>query len=112
MIGDFAQFGEVLRNARVAKRVSQAELALGLGVTQTTISRAEAGRDMKLGTLVQIARALDLEPLLVPRALVPAIRTMLRSRASGQHSMYSANSDALYNEAVDNSSEAINTDRQ
>ena len=110
MIGEFAQFGQVLRNARVAKRMSQAELALELGVTQTTISRAEAGRDLKLGTLVEIARALDLEPLLLPRSLVPAIRTIVGSRVSGQHTMYSANSDGLYNEAEDNSSESINAD--
>lgn len=77
MLVRLPNFGEALRKARVRKKLSQRELAQRLGVTQATISHAEAGRDLRVATLVEIARALDLEPLLAPRSVVPAIVAVL-----------------------------------
>jgi transcriptional regulator with XRE-family HTH domain len=98
----FSHLGESLRQARVDKKLSQLELARKLGFTQATISHAENGRDLKLGTLVEIARALDLEPLLVPRKLVPAINTIVGTEAANRRTaiIHDAGDDTLYTEEI------------
>ncbi|MGH7708720.1 MAG: helix-turn-helix transcriptional regulator [Vulcanimicrobiaceae bacterium] len=68
-----SELARTLREARSRRGLSQVELARLLGLTQTTVSRAERGADIHLSTLIQIARGLGLELLLVPRSLVPAI---------------------------------------
>jgi hypothetical protein len=45
-------------------------------MTQTTVSRAEGSGDIRLATLVEIARALDLEPTLIPRRWIPAFQAL------------------------------------
>ena len=79
MSSAFSDIPRALRQGRREHGVSQASLAESLGFRQATISRAEQGGDIRLFTLVQIARALDLEPLLVPRRLVPAIQAVVFS---------------------------------
>lgn len=53
-----------LRTARLAKNISQAQLAELAGVDQTTISGIEVGRNQNPSweTAVRLARALDLNP--------------------------------------------------
>lgn len=53
-----------LRTARLAKDISQAQLAELAGVDQTTISAIEIGRNQNPSweTAVRLARALDLNP--------------------------------------------------
>jgi transcriptional regulator with XRE-family HTH domain len=101
MIVAFSTIGETLRRARTDRKLSQVELAAKLGVTQGTISRAEAGRDLRLGTLVEIARFLDLEPVLVPRRLIPAIEAILASRNGHRSAIYAGDDDEPYVEAPD-----------
>jgi hypothetical protein len=46
---------------------------------QSQIARIESGAsDMRVSTLVEIARALDLEPMLIPKHLVPAVSYMIQ----------------------------------
>lgn len=53
--------GYVVRSAREAAGISQAELAERLGTTQPVVSRWERGHDEpRLSTLSKIARACDL----------------------------------------------------
>jgi transcriptional regulator with XRE-family HTH domain len=63
--------------------LSQVELAQKLGVTQGTISRAERGNgDIRLGTLLELTRALDLDLVVIKRsqrALVDRLTTDLRT---------------------------------
>lgn len=48
-----------------------------VGIPQSHISKIEHGQvDLQSSTLVELARALDLELMLVPRALVPAFQTL------------------------------------
>ena len=69
-----------LKAAREAKGLSQRALAKLAGVPQSHISKIEnAGVDLRLSSLTQIARALDLEVTLVPRKCVPAVRSIMRS---------------------------------
>ena len=74
-----ARTAEVLKAARLAKRLSQRELSVRTGLTQAHISRIEnASVDLRLSNLIELARVLDLEMMLVPRPLAPAVRNMIR----------------------------------
>jgi transcriptional regulator with XRE-family HTH domain len=70
---------EQLRAARLTKGLSQRELSSLAGVPQAQISRIEAGTvDLRLSSLAALAHALDLELTLVPRKIVPAVRSLSR----------------------------------
>lgn len=69
-----------LKEARKAKGLSQRALAKLARVPQSHISKIEnAGVDLRLSSLTEIARALDLELTLVPRNTVSAVRSIVRS---------------------------------
>ncbi|WP_430648697.1 helix-turn-helix domain-containing protein [Bradyrhizobium neotropicale] len=60
--------------------MSQRALAVRSGLTQAHISQIETGRlEPGLSSFIQMARALDLEVVLVPKKLLPAVEGMLRS---------------------------------
>ena len=59
--------GPVIRAARLAAGLSQSELAARAGMTQASISLIESGSDVRVSRLQQVAGALDLVPMLVPR---------------------------------------------
>ncbi|MGH6827390.1 MAG: helix-turn-helix domain-containing protein, partial [Rhizomicrobium sp.] len=72
-------FAQTLQAARERKGLSQRALAAKLGVRQSYVSRIEnAGVDPKASSLTEIARALDLELVLIPRRLVPAVQALQR----------------------------------
>lgn len=68
---------EALRRLRDERGVSQVGLAQRLGVAASHISRIEHGADPRLSTFVEMARALQAEPILVPREHVSAVRALL-----------------------------------
>ena len=69
-----------LKEARNARKFSQRALSAKVGLPQGHISRIEAGEvDLKLSSLVGLARALDLEPMLVPRQRIKAVNAVIRS---------------------------------
>lgn len=75
-----AEISRTLKAARKAKGLSQRALARMAGVPQSHISKIEnAGVDLRISSLTEIARALDLELMLVPRKAVPAVRSIVRS---------------------------------
>jgi transcriptional regulator with XRE-family HTH domain len=71
--------GEAVRDERLRKGMTQRQLAERAGVTQPVVSLAERGADMRVSTLQQLAAALDLVPLLVPRRAVPMVRNVIAS---------------------------------
>lgn len=72
-------FAQTLQAARARKGLSQRALAAKLGVRQSYVSRIEtAAVDPKTSSLTEIARALDLELVLIPRRLVPAVQALQR----------------------------------
>lgn len=72
-----------LRKAREAKGLSQRELGKKAGVPQGHISKIENGTvDLRVSSLVALARTLDLELALVPRKVVPALKSLVRSSAA------------------------------
>ena len=73
---------EALKTARQAKGLKQAELGAKLGLPQSHLSNIERGGiDPRLSTVTEMARLLDLEPMLIPRELVPAVRGLLRGKS-------------------------------
>jgi transcriptional regulator with XRE-family HTH domain len=97
----FRGIGGALRQARKARGLSQEELSKQLGIGPATLSRAETSADVRLGTLQQIARALDLEPMLVPRRLVPAVDAVVRHDGFSDRRPYDPDDDEPYDEAYD-----------
>jgi transcriptional regulator with XRE-family HTH domain len=94
----FRGIAEALRRARKSRGLSQAELSKQLGIGHATLSRAETSTDVQLGTLQQVARALDLEPMLVPRHLVSLVEAVVLHGMSG---VSEPDDDEPYDEAYD-----------
>lgn len=67
-----------MKIARQEKGLKQSELGNKLGLPQSHISKIERGEtDPRLSTVVDMARIVDRELILVPRRLAPAIRSMI-----------------------------------
>lgn len=72
-----------LHEARLAKGWSQRELGAHAGISQAHISRIERGAvDMQISSLIELARALDLELVLAPRSALPAVEAIAREAGS------------------------------
>ena len=72
-----------LKAARKAKGLNQTELGNKTGLPQSHISKIESGRtDLKLSSLIELSRILDLEFVLVPRKLLPAVQSIIRNTAA------------------------------
>lgn len=62
------QLGAIIQSQRLAKRLTQAELAEQAGTQQKTISAIESGSGgTKLGTLLGVIAILDLDLQVAPR---------------------------------------------
>jgi transcriptional regulator with XRE-family HTH domain len=71
-----------LKEARENKGLSQRALSAKAGVPQSHISKIEKGAvDLRLSSLIELARVLDLELTLVPRKTVPAVNSIVRNSA-------------------------------
>ena len=70
-----------LRNAREARGMSQRTLSARAGIPQSHISKIENGAvDLRVSSLVELARVLDLDLVLVPRKAVSAVHAIVRRR--------------------------------
>ncbi len=70
---------EALKAAREEKKLSQRAFGKEIGVPQSRLSKIESGTvDLRTSNLLEIARALDLEVMLVPRQLVPAVSSLVK----------------------------------
>ena len=74
--------GEALRRRRKELGLTQEQLAVRLGTTQSYVAQIEraAHRAVQWQTVQDFARALDLEPFLVPRERVAELRWLLDTR--------------------------------
>jgi len=71
---------KTLGEGRKSKGLSQRALSTLSGVPQSHISKIEAGEvDLRLSSLIELARALDMELTLVPRNTVPAVQSIIRA---------------------------------
>lgn len=80
MSAGIADIAASIKQARKDKGLTQRELGKRVGLPQSHISKIEGGTvDVQLSSLVEIARALDLEVKLVPRKALPAIEGTVRA---------------------------------
>lgn len=71
-----------LKEVREKRGWTQRELASRLGLTQTHISGIESGKIVpRYDTLLELVRILDSDLLMVPRALVPVVQSLIRDHA-------------------------------
>ncbi len=82
---------ESLKAARERKGLSQRALSAKAGIPQSHISKIENGVvDLRLSSLVELARVLDLELTLIPRKKLSAVRAIIRGDDDGRRDIRSA----------------------
>jgi transcriptional regulator with XRE-family HTH domain len=70
-----------IKEARVKRGWGQRELGAQVGLPQPHISAIESGEIVpRFDTLLDLVRVLDQDILLVPRALVPAVQSLIRAQ--------------------------------
>src|SRR3954468_1655135 len=70
-----------IKEARAKRGWGQRELGAQVGLPQPHISAIESGEIVpRFDTLLDLVRVLDLDLLLVPRALVPAVQSLIRAQ--------------------------------
>ncbi|HWR16845.1 MAG TPA: helix-turn-helix transcriptional regulator [Terriglobales bacterium] len=83
-----------IKAARAERGWSQRELGATIGLPQPHISGIESGEVVpRFDTLLDIVRVLDLDLLLVPRTLVPAVQALIRAQKepeSAEKALYAA----------------------
>ena len=76
-----ADLRQQIKNARAKRGWGQRELAAQVGLQQPHISAIESGEVVpRFDTLLDLVRVLSLDLLLVPRALVPAVLSLIRAQ--------------------------------
>src|SRR5437763_12170308 len=74
-----------LKQARLGRGWSQRELGSRLGLPQMHISGIESGKIVpRYDTLLELVRILDGDLLMVPRALVPVVQSLVRDHLKDQ----------------------------
>jgi len=74
-----------INEARVKHGWNQRKLGSKVGLTQPHISGIESGQIVpRFDTLLEIVRVLELDLLLVPRSLVPAVQSLIRAQKQPQ----------------------------
>jgi transcriptional regulator with XRE-family HTH domain len=84
-----------IKDARAKRGWGQRELAAQVGLQQPHISAIESGEVVpRFDTLLDLVRVLNLDLLLVPRALVPAMQSLIRAQqepeGSEERSLYAS----------------------
>jgi len=70
---------QALKAARLHAKLSQRALSQKVKVPQAQISKIEnAAVDLKVSTLINLARSLDLEVVLIPRSDLPAVSAVMK----------------------------------
>ena len=73
------EIGHVLKKARLASALTQEQVADLAGISRPRYRDIETGAAAaRTTTLINIARALGMEVMLIPQAVVPAVEAMLR----------------------------------
>ncbi|MDP9025706.1 MAG: helix-turn-helix domain-containing protein [Candidatus Eremiobacteraeota bacterium] len=78
MIADSRTLGRLLKDRRRELALTQAELAGRLGTTQSYVAAVErGGREARWSTVLEMARALELDAMLIPRERIAAVNAVL-----------------------------------
>ena len=70
-----------IKQARTQRGWSQRQLGAAVGLPQSHVSGLESGEVVpRFDTLLDLVRVLDLDLLVVPRSLIPAVQSLIRSQ--------------------------------
>ncbi len=70
-----------LKTLREGKGLTQKNLADKLGIPQSHLSKIEAGQvNLKLASFVEMARALEMEVMLIPRQQISIVKNLTASQ--------------------------------
>lgn len=73
------EIGQLLKSTRKVQRLTQEQVADMAGISRPRYREIEAGSSAaRTTTLINIARALGLELMLIPQAMVPAVDALMR----------------------------------
>jgi transcriptional regulator with XRE-family HTH domain len=76
-----ADLRQQIKEARAKRGWGQRELGAQVGLPQPHISAIESGEIVpRFDTLLDLVRVLDQDLILVPRALVPAVQSLIRAQ--------------------------------
>lgn len=76
---------DAIKTARKRKGLTQRDLSTKTKIPQSHISKIEKGSvDLHISSLIEIARTLDLEIMLVPRSLVMTVEALQRSSSNNE----------------------------
>ena len=74
-----------LKEARLKRGWSQRDLVSRVGLTQRHVSGIESGKIVpRYDTILELVRILDHDLLMVPRALVPVVQSLIRDHLKDQ----------------------------
>lgn len=86
-----------LKAARKEKGLSQRALSLKTGIPQSHLSKIEKGLvDLQTSSLIELARTLEMDLFLIPRQLIPTVKSLLRGNkrnSNEQRPMYRLNEE-------------------
>jgi transcriptional regulator with XRE-family HTH domain len=81
----YAEIARALKAARQRKGMSQQALGERVGLPQSHISKIESGTvDVKLSSLIELARALEMEFVLLPRQLLGVVESLQRGASESE----------------------------
>jgi len=89
-----ASIQDQLRQSREVKGLTQSDMGARIGQPQSAVSRIERGGDIRVSTLLEMARVLEMEPVLVPKHLIPAVQALL-GHASGRNDTETSGADSI-----------------
>lgn len=79
MIDSIEHLVKILKAAREKKGLSQRALSAKVRIPQSHISKIEKGEvDLHTSSLIELARTLELELVLIPRQLIPIVKRLQR----------------------------------
>jgi transcriptional regulator with XRE-family HTH domain len=90
------EIGRRLKQARIASAMTQEQVADMSGISRPRYRDIETGvAAARATTFMNIARALGLEVMLVPQAIVPAVQALLRPQADDDLPAFIARPDEI-----------------
>jgi transcriptional regulator with XRE-family HTH domain len=99
LTGLSADLRNQIRQARTQRGWSQRQLGAAVGLPQSHISGIESGQVVpRFDTLLDLVRVLDLDLLVVPRSLIPAVQSLIRAQKepdSAEKALYAVDEETV-----------------
>jgi predicted transcriptional regulator len=88
---------KALKEKRVDKGLTQRAFAQEVSSPQSHIARIESGKtDPKLSTVIELARTLEMEVMVIPRQLVPIVQSLVRGASKPKEGEEASTPRAAY----------------